>query len=117
MNNETILHKTLKDNGNTSQPQIFDAGGEAMPNAARTRWLKMATGSIDRAGDQLVLAGMDATNFQNNPQFLWQHGASGAQINTIGKVLDLRVIANALYALVEYADQEVSPLAEQIYQL
>ena len=87
-----------------------------IPNS-RIRWLKIATGSVDRAGDQLVLAGMDATNFQSNPQFLWQHGSSGALVNTIGKVLDLTVVGNGLYAQVEYATADTNPLAEQIFQL
>ncbi|HEY3875207.1 MAG TPA: HK97 family phage prohead protease [Candidatus Kapabacteria bacterium] len=87
------------------------------PPNARQRWLKMATGDVDRAGDQLVLAGMNAENFFKNPQFLWQHGASGSIINTIGKVLELKQSDNALYALVEYAPPEISPLADQILQL
>jgi hypothetical protein len=117
MTNETILHKTLTNEATSSaQSELFDpAGTQPGGENSRLRWLKMATGAVDRAGDQLVLAGMDATNFRNNPQFLWQHGASGAQINTIGRVKILRIVADALFALVEYAD--VNPLAEQIYQL
>jgi HK97 family phage prohead protease len=57
---------------------------------------------------------MQSANFERNPQFLWQHGASGALINTIGRVLQLRTIGDALYAEVEY---DTSELAEQILQL
>jgi hypothetical protein len=89
----------------------------------------MATDSVDRAGDILLLSGMDATNFLNNPQFLWQHGTSGSLVSTIGHVLDLRVESRAestdpstssgqaLRALVEYASPEISPLAEQVFQM
>ncbi len=91
-------------------------------DSPRTRWLTMATNDVDRAGDILDLSGMDATNFLKNPQFLWQHGKSGAQVNTIGKVLQLRVVGGtlatqSLQALVEYAPADINPLAEQIYQL
>lgn len=86
-------------------------------SGARQRWLTMATDSVDRAGDILLLEGMDATNFFNNPQFLWQHGASGETISTIGKVLDLQITGGKLLALVEYATADISSLAEQVYQM
>ena len=128
--------------GDASPP--WKGRGDVSSPIPRQRWLKMATGDVDRAGDILVLDGMNAENFLKNPQFLWQHGASGSIINTIGKVLELRVMDNsrvvwavlgpkpseslvaedgdhhagkALYALVEYAPAEVSPLAEQVLQL
>src|ERR1035437_4976643 len=114
MNPETILHKTLNTStGGVSPPEApgTSQGTKTAP-LQRRRWLKMATGDVDRAGDILVLAGLDATNFLKNPQFLWQHGASGALVNTIGKVLELKTTGNALFALVEYASAETSPLAE-----
>ncbi|MDP4198313.1 MAG: HK97 family phage prohead protease [Bacteroidota bacterium] len=83
----------------------------------RQRWLKMATGDVDRAGDILVLAGLESTNFLKNPQFLWQHGASGALVNTIGKVLELKTTQTALFALVEYAPADTNSLAEQVFQM
>jgi hypothetical protein len=107
-----ILHKQFL------SPQSTEAtrGTEpALPT--RQRWLTIATADVDRAGDMLVLEGMDATNFLKNPQFLWQHGASGAQLSTIGKIVELRAQGNALYALAEYAAPEISPLAEQVYQM
>ncbi len=101
----------------TDQPSSSRASSQ-MP---RLRWLTMATDSVDRAGDILLLDGMDAENFFKNPQFLWQHGASGETISTIGKVLELRVVGRAgsadLRALVEYATPDLSPLAEQVYQM
>jgi HK97 family phage prohead protease len=96
-------------------PSSFIPQPSSLP--PRQRWLTLATEAVDRAGDILILAGMDAENFLNNPQFLWQHGASGAQVNTIGKVLELRIETGGLFALVEYAPSEISPLAEQIYQM
>lgn len=120
MNNETILHKTLlNSSGGVSPPEAMaarEAGAETAP-LQRRRWLKIATSTLDRAGDILVMSGMDATNFLKNPQFLWQHGASGSLINTIGRVLDLQQTSDALFALVEYASPEVSPLAEQVFQM
>lgn len=94
------------------------AFGGVLPAAGdRQKWLTMATESPDRAGDVMVLAGMDAENFRKNPQFIWQHGNSGAEINTIGKILDLQVSNGALLALAEFATAEVSPLAEEVYQM
>jgi hypothetical protein len=121
---ENIIHKTLlnkdevggmKDEGKSlsSQPSSFIPP----PSSLRTRWLKMATSDIDRAGDILIIEGMDATNFLMNPQFLWQYGASGSLVSTIGKVLDLKIAGKALFALVEYADADASPLAEQIWKM
>lgn len=102
-------------------------GGVPSP---RQRWLTIATDSVDRAGDILLLDGMDAKNFLKNPQFLWQHGASGETISTIGKVLNLRVVEadpgllsggvaghHVLLALIEYAAPEISPLAEHVFQM
>ncbi len=127
MNLETTLYKTLNNSsGGVSPPEApgTSAGAETAP-LKRKRWLKMATGDVDRAGDILVLAGLDASNFLKNPQFLWQHGASGALVNTIGRVLELKTTpqpppslgGGALFALVEYASADTSPLAEQVFQM
>jgi hypothetical protein len=116
---ETILHKTLNNSsGGVSPPEApgVSHGAETAP-LQRRRWLKMATGDVDRAGDILVLAGLDATNFLKNPQFLWQHGASGALVNTIGRVIELTQRGNVLFALVEYANADTSSLAEQVFQM
>src|SRR5271167_3402994 len=95
-----ILHKQLIDNSlgrgdaaTTPQPPptpriVGDASSAG--GGDRQRWLTLATQAVDRAGDILVIAGMDAENFLKNPQFLWQHGASGALLNTIGRVLELK---------------------------
>ena len=105
MNTESILHKSIT---NSESPP-----GDVHENS-RKRWLKMATAAVDRAGDMLVMDGMDATNFNKNPQFLWQHGGSGALINTIGKVHLLKIIDDALWALVEY---DTSELAQNIFEI
>jgi hypothetical protein len=112
-----ILHKQI-----LSPTSTAGTNGAELASASRQRWLTMATDSVDRAGDILLLEGMDSTNFCLNPQFLWQHGASGETISTIGRVLELRVSGgvaghHALLALVEYASPEISPLAEQVYQM
>jgi|GEM_PF-2519928 len=117
---QPILHKQLIDPSpftTLGGPEATAAAAPAIGGEVRQRWLKMATGDVDRAGDILVLGGMDAANFLKNPQFLWQHGASGSLVNTIGRVLELQTSGNALYARVEYADALLSPLAEQIYRL
>ncbi len=114
-----LLHKQI-----LSAPGTAGTEGTQLASGPRQRWLTIATSSVDRAGDILVLEGMDAEHFLSNPQFLWQHGASGETISTIGKVLDLRVVggvpaapAQSLLALVEYATPDISPLAEQVFQM
>jgi hypothetical protein len=140
MYHPNILHKQLIDPPQSpSPPSSFIPQPSSLP---RTRWLTLATNAVDRAGDILVIAGMDAENFLKNPQFLWQHGASGAIINSIGRVLELKVVPgedgvkgkgqrvnntthsftpyplpSTLMALVEYAPADISPLAEQVYQM
>jgi hypothetical protein len=102
----------------TIHKQFFEHTKTGLPTTGpRQKWITMATESPDRAGDVMVLAGMDSTNFLKNPQFIWQHGMSGAEINTIGKILDLQVIGGVLLALAEFATPEVSPLAEEVYQM
>jgi hypothetical protein len=77
----------------------------------------MATSDLDRSGDILRMSGIVTTNFLRNPQFLWQHGLSGALVNTIGTVRRIVTTPKALYVLAEYAAESVSPLAEQIYRM
>jgi hypothetical protein len=115
---EIMQHGTLPLSSLGSFASLANAEPPAPPQPnPRQRWLKMATGDVDRAGDILVIEGMDADNFLKNPQFLWQHGASGSIVNTIGRILDIKQSNGALYALAEYATPEISPLAEQVYQL
>jgi hypothetical protein len=114
---QTLIHKTLLSENQTksfsSPPSSLTPQPSSLP--PRQRWLTLATNDVDRAGDVLVIAGMNAENFLKNPQFLWQHGASGALLNTIGRVLELKQTKNELFALVEYAPADISPLAEQVY--
>jgi hypothetical protein len=115
-----LLQKQLLDCALTPDDQsALEAQSETFDQApaSRLRWLKMATSDVDRAGDIMIMSGMDATNFLKNPQYLWQHGMSGAAISTIGTIRKLVPTANALYALAEYAMESISPLAEQIFQM
>jgi hypothetical protein len=112
-NSETIVRKQIAVAPRTTPGQL-ELIEDTNP---RQRWLKMATEDFDRAGDRLLLSGLDTTDFLRNPQFLWMHGRSGESINTIGRILRLQVRNGALYALAEYADEEDCPLAEQIYKM
>ncbi len=137
---QSIIHKHITVTKEGPPPSSFIPQPSSLP--PRQRWLTLATNAVDRAGDILVIAGMNAENFLKNPQFLWQHGASGALINSIGRVLELKVVPgedgvkgkgqrvkndpqrstsyalpSTLLALVEYAPADISPLAEQVYQM
>jgi hypothetical protein len=84
---------------------------------SRQRWLKIATSDPDRSGDVMVIEGMITTNFDRNPQFLWQHGLTSEPVHTIGHIVKLYKTITAIYALAEYATSEESALAEKIYKL
>ena len=119
-NSPILIQKQLLDCALTpSDTSLLEAKSEMAnpPPASRLRWLKMATSDVDRAGDVLIMSGMDATDFLKNPQFLWQHGMSGAMVSTIGTIRKLVTTDRALFALAEYATEDVSPLAEQIFQM
>ena len=103
----TLIHK-----------QYFENAKAALPtNGDRQKWLTMSTETPDRSGDVMVLAGMDSKAFMQNPQFIWQHSQSGAEVSTIGKILQLQVIGGQLLALAEFAPADISPIAETIFQL
>lgn len=95
---------------------ISEAEKLATPSA-RQKWLKAATSDIDRAGDKMLMRGLDLTNFHKNPQFLWQHGLTNQPVHTLGKIIDHHITDDALYVLAEYADAETYEFAEQIMKL
>lgn len=90
---------------------------EGQSKTSRQRWLKIATTDVDRAGDELMIDGVVTTHFERNPQFLWQHGMTAEPVHTIGRIVRLVQTKNALYALAEYANAEVSALAGRIFDL
>ena len=99
-----------------AQLTIIDAEKLAAPSS-RQKWLKAATADTDRAGDQMLMRGLDLTNFLKNPQFLWQHGLTSQPVHTLGKIVDMQVTDTALYVLAEYADAETYHFAGQIMKL
>jgi hypothetical protein len=84
---------------------------------SRLRWLKVSTSDPDRSGDEMMIEGAETENFLRNPQFLWMHGQTDEPVHTLGKILKLVKTPNALYALAEYAEPEVSELAEKIFRM
>jgi len=101
---------------NSKEADTNESANE-IPKSERTLWLKIATGDTDRAGDRLNLDGCQLENFLLNPQLLWMHGLSSQPVHTIGRILRIVKQNNALYALAEYAAAEMSPFADQVYQL
>ncbi|HYM21439.1 MAG TPA: hypothetical protein VEW28_10620 [Candidatus Kapabacteria bacterium] len=84
---------------------------------SRQRWLKITTSDPDRAGDIITTQGADTTNFERNPQFLWQHGLTNEAVHTIGRIVKLVNTHSAIYALAEYATADESSLAERIFKM
>lgn len=89
----------------------------ASEDQSRLRWLKIATSDLDRAGDEMMIEGAVTSNFERNPQFLWQHGMTSEPVHTIGRIRKLVKTSSALYALAEYANANESPLAERIFKM
>lgn len=98
-----------------SEPPTHEPGSSLA--GPREKWLKVATGDVDRAGDIMIITGVQLDNFYRNPQFLWQHGMTGLPLHTLGRIKDHRIIGDALYMLAEYASEETYAFAEQIHKM
>lgn len=74
----------------------------------------ISTGSVDTSGDIVNPDGFDFTNFDKNPQVLWSHDREQLPV---GKCVSHRQIENGHVATVEFVPAEISPFAEQVFQL
>lgn len=73
----------------------------------------VATGSIDRHGEKISIAGLNTTRYLKNPVVQWAHDYEKPPI---GKATKLWVEGNQLMARVKFAVQE-NPFAKTIYDL
>lgn len=80
----------------------------------RTASFIISTGSVDTSGDTVNPDGFDFSNFDKNPQVLWQHNRDQLPI---GKCISHQKIENGHIATVEFVPAEISPFAEQVFQM
>lgn len=105
-------------NGVTKQDSLTLASlGEETNLPPRMKWLKAATGDLDRSGDIITISGGEFENFRRNPQFLWQHGKTIEPVHTIGRIVRIVRTEHVLYALAEYAPEGSSALADKVAKL
>lgn len=71
----------------------------------------ISAATVDRDGDFLVPSGIDITKFTQNPIVAWNHQYS---IPAIGKVEDLKIDNNGIFARIKFA---TTSFAEEIWQL
>ncbi len=112
--------------GDKPRDIFFDAGGartaklvdiEASVIAGiedRSVDFVISTGALDRYNSTIAVEGWQTENFEKNPVVLWAHDDS---IPAIGRAADVRVERGRLKSRAVFAERDVHPLAETIYQL
>ena len=113
----TLAYDQLQPNDCKGIAELHEFKSLTSDEHSRLRWLKIATSDLDRAGDEMMIEGAVTSNFERNPQFLWQHGMTNEPVHTIGRIRKLVKTSTALYALAEYASADESPLAERIFKM
>ena len=89
--------------------------GEVITNEEpRTLTFTITSDSVDRDEDKIDINGWNLEYYLKSPVVLWSHDDSSLPI---GKVVDIQRSDNKLKAKVEFADKELNPFAEQVYQL
>ncbi len=68
-----------------------------------------STGGIDRAGEEVVQAGIQLGNFRANPIVLWQHDPA----QPIGRCSNVALVGQDLQADIEFAPLGISPRADE----
>ncbi len=118
--------KTRLKAGETPRDIFFDYGGalvaklvgiEASVTAGlddRSVDFVISTGALDRYNSTIAIDGWQTENFEKNPVVLWAHDDS---IPAIGRAANIRVEGGRLKSSATFAERDVHPLADTIYQL
>lgn len=80
----------------------------------RTVQAVISTSLVDRDKEVLLPSGADLEQYMKNPVVLWAHDYGSPPI---GKALWIKAGRKAIKAKVRFASAEISPKAEEIYQL
>ena len=112
--------------GETPREIFFDAGGartaklvgiKASVTAGiedRSADFVISTGALDRYNSTIAVDGWQTASFEKNPVVLWAHDDS---IPAIGRAADVRVEGGQLKSRAVFAERDMHPLADTIYQL
>lgn len=87
---------------------------EVEPGADRTIKFTISTGSADREKDIINPSGWDTTNYLQNPVVLFAHDYDSLPV---ARAISLRQDGDTLVAEAQFADAELNPMAEQVYQM
>ncbi len=90
------------------------AGGAAMATSGRLIRYAFSDASVGRDNHVIAPDAWDLTNFKRNPVFLWAHDADQPPI---GRVVEIGTVGGKLRGAVEYAERDVYPFADTIFQL
>ena len=74
----------------------------------------ISTASVDRHGDTIDVDGWDFTAFMKNPVVLWGHDYRSLPI---GRALKVWKHGGKIKASVEFASEEMNPLAERVFRM
>ena len=74
----------------------------------------ISTGALDRYNSTIAVDGWQTENFGKNPVVLWAHDDS---IPAIGRAANVRVEGGRLKSRATFAERDVHPLADTVYQL
>jgi HK97 family phage prohead protease len=74
----------------------------------------ISTGALDRYNSTIAVDGWQTENFERNPVVLWAHDDS---IPAIGRAANVRVEGGRLKSRATFAERDVHPLADTVYQL
>ena len=74
----------------------------------------ISTGALDRYNSTIAVEGWKTENFEKNPVVLWAHDDS---IPAIGRAANVRVEGGRLKSRATFAERDVHPLADTVYQL
>ena len=74
----------------------------------------ISTGALDRYNSTIAVDGWQTENFEKNPVVLWAHDDS---IPAIGRAANVRVEGGRLKSRATFAERDVHPLADTVYQL
>jgi HK97 family phage prohead protease len=75
-----------------------------------------STNDIDRDNEIILPEGIDLTNYQKNPQVLWNHMSWSSAITTIGKSLWQKVDGKGLLCKTEFAPTSLGNECFELYK-
>jgi len=73
----------------------------------------VATESLARDGNIIVVSGIDLAGFKRSKTVLWNHDAN----QPVAQCVDIRCVGNTLQAEVEFPPVGTSPKADEVYSL